>query len=475
VFTRRGPVTSYLRKTNLGGRAMFRRIAATLTVSILLVAACTSAGAGPSSTSPGPGGSTAGSPTGTSIGAPAPTPLAPKPAAPSPGPGGWSVVQLAPAAGLAMPYSVTRLGDGYLAVGGPECARPTASAAPAGEVVDARLATTWTPNPWATPEPPKVCYGGVWWSPDGLPWSDLTLRLAVELGPDMWPEGAPDPGFRDVAARGDRVVIIGRDEAGPMAWWGDPTTGLRPVTNRDVFARAGLAAVTATASGFFAVGTDDSGAKPRAAAWSSADGSTWTRVADGPAFEVGTSTPVGMEGERITGGMSDIASGGPGLVAVGNTCDEWGACTAAAWWSIDGITWSRGDTASVTGRPGSIAVGPSGMLAVGGGSILASTDGKSWTSPLPAAGAGSFDRVAASATGFVALRASRPDESMDPLPSLWASADGVTWQPVADFPVFDSSRAWLAGADLVATPQVVVVWWEGESGGAWATSGPSAP
>jgi hypothetical protein len=401
------------------------------------------------------------------------TPPEPTPIAAMPGHGGWAVVPLA-SANLAKPLAITRLGDGYLAVGGPNCPRVTARLTPAGEAIDARLVATWTPSPGATPEPPRVCYGGVWWSPDGLTWSDLTLRLAVELGPDLWPEGAPDPGFRDVAAKGDRVVIIGRDEAGPMAWWGDPTAGLRPATNRDVFARAGLSAVTATASGFLAVGNDTSGARPRAAAWSSSDGSAWTRVPDGPAFEVGWFTPNPI-GEQGAGGMSDVASGGPGLVAVGHTCDEWGTCAAAAWWSIDGITWSRGDTASVTGKPGSIAVGPSGMLAVGGGSVLASADGKTWTSPLPAAGAGPFDRVAASASGFVALRASRPEESTDPLPSLWASADGVIWQPVSDFPVFESSRAWLDGSDLVATPQVVVVWWEGESGDAWAASGPSAP
>lgn len=458
---------------------MFRRVAATLTVSVLLVAACTATVGSPSSTSPGPGGIPAGSPTEASTGAPIPTPiptpLGPPPTAPSPGPGGWTVAQLAPAAGLAMPFAITRLGDGYLAVGGPECARPTAWATPAGDAVDARLVSTRTHNPWATPEPPRVCYGGVWWSPDGLTWSDLTLQLAVELGPDRWPEGAPDPGLRDVAARGNRVVIVGRDETGPMAWWGNPTTGLRPATNRGVFAGAGLAAVTATASGFVAVGTDDSGAKPRAAVWSSADGSTWTRVPDGPALFVGSSTPIGPNGERIAGGMRDIAPGGPGLVAVGNTCDEWAACTAAVWWSPDGITWSRGDTASVKGGPGSIAVGPSGMLAVGGGSILASTDGMTWTSPLLAAGTGPFDRVAASATGFVALQASRPEGATDPLPGLWASADGVTWQPVSDFPVFDSSSAWLSGADLVATPGIVGVWWEGEPGGAWVVSGPSAP
>ena len=76
-------------------------------------------------------------------------------------------------------------------------------------------------------------------------------------------------------------------------------------------------AVTWDGKEFVAVGLDDSGA----AAWTSADGSTWDTATAGPGFE----------GARLT----SVSPGADGLVAVG-----YDGSGAHAWTSADGKTWA---------------------------------------------------------------------------------------------------------------------------------------
>ena len=95
---------------------------------------------------------------------------------------------------------------------------------------------------------------------------------------------------------------------------------------------------------FVAVGLDDSGA----AAWTSADGSTWDKATAGPGFE----------GARLT----SVSPGADGLVAVG-----YDGSGAHAWTSTDGKTWVGATGAAdltgsqalgVAGRPGElVAIG----------------------------------------------------------------------------------------------------------------------
>ena len=445
---------------------------ALVAVLVVLLAGCTPTAGEPSAsaagdptlgTMPAASGDTAAQPT------PVPTD---RPEASAPGT--WTATTVLPDVGSAMPAALVAVPDGYLAVGGLECVDP-ASVGPAGGAAGAaaRLASTRTPSPWSTPEPPARCFGGIWVSADGRAWTDLTLALAVAVGSDSWPVGMPDPGLGDAAAVGNRVVITGRDAHGTMVWWGDLAGGFHEVANRDVFSDAVIAAVAAGPSGFIAVGTDMHGQRPRGAVWTSADGADWTRVPDAPAFDVGVFTPVGMEGERIAGGIRAIAAGGPGLVAVGATCGDGGGCSAAGWWSADGITWSRGIVDAAAGGLSSVAVGSAGIVAVGGTEVLVSADGTTWSAHALPAGVNQFDRVAAGSGGFLALRATRPDGASVPIPALWSSGDGASWRPVTAFPRFDSSHGLIRGSDLVATPTVVAVWWD--EGGAYAVTGPPDP
>jgi hypothetical protein len=89
--------------------------------------------------------------------------------------------------------------------------------------------------------------------------------------------------------------------------------------------------------------------------WISADGITWSRLPHDEAVFGGN------------GAMLGVASGGAGLVAVGNYGD------APLWTSPDGVSWSRfvdyegvfrgGD------HPEDVAAGGPGLVAVGHGAV----------------------------------------------------------------------------------------------------------
>jgi len=73
-----------------------------------------------------------------------------------------------------------------------------------------------------------------------------------------------------------------------------------------------------------------------AAVWTSTDGVTWSRVPPQP--EV-------LGGPDVPQAMFSVATGGPGLVAAGESSQG-----PAVWTSTDGITWSRVDTTTLHGR-----------------------------------------------------------------------------------------------------------------------------
>ena len=91
---------------------------------------------------------------------------------------------------------------------------------------------------------------------------------------------------------------------------------------------------TAAEGGFVIAGGDAAGAVADAAAWTSADGRTWARVA-APVFG-------GDDFQIVTG----LASAGPGVMAVGRDSSS-GDEVAALWYSGDsGATWERVDPGS---------------------------------------------------------------------------------------------------------------------------------
>ena len=150
-----------------------------------------------------------------------------------------------------------------------------------------------------------------------------------------------------------------------------------------------MASVTAGGPGLVAVGQDRSeGEDADAAVWTSVDGLSWSRVPHDEAV-------FGGDGGRE---MSSVVAGGPGLVAVGqegvNSQGYTGAGSAMVWTSVDGLSWSRipddevvlheageqGMTSVTVGGPGLVAVG---FEWLGGGdwhaAAWASVDGMSWS------------------------------------------------------------------------------------------------
>ncbi len=158
---------------------------------------------------------------------------------------------------------------------------------------------------------------------------------------------------------------------------------------------AGVSAIASGGPGFVAVGYADL----HAAVWTSADAGTGTRVShDNDVFGRSAS--------------ADVTAGGPGLVAVGET--QLGA--PAVWTSSDGLIWSRVtfDEPADTSEDGratwmhSVAVGGPGLVAVG-------------SEEVPLEGAWNFSKVG----------------------MAWTSVDGFTWTQVPHDPeVFGHAEAY---------------------------------
>src|SRR5207247_2379484 len=85
-----------------------------------------------------------------------------------------------------------------------------------------------------------------------------------------------------------------------------------------------LHAVAATDVGFVVVGEVEAGG-PTDVAWFSPDGRAWSHVPEGNGL-----------GQTF---LADVIAGGPGFLAAG--ADESGM--PAAWYSADGVTWTRAD------------------------------------------------------------------------------------------------------------------------------------
>lgn len=150
-----------------------------------------------------------------------------------------------------------------------------------------------------------------------------------------------------IASNGARFVAVGSEssEAGEHAAVWISIDGIdwnRILHDEAVFGapRGGvvMSDVTAGGPGFVAVGsiwnwpgTQTSQPIVEAAAWTSADGEVWTRIAD-----------IGLQSDAALVSMNSVTSGGPGLIAVGWDFDyETYEGNAVVWTSVDGLSWNR--------------------------------------------------------------------------------------------------------------------------------------
>ena len=201
------------------------------------------------------------------------------------------------------------------------------------------------------------------------------------------------------------------------------------------FEDAGLEAVTWTGTRFVAVGHANTGS-PRAAVWTSTDGSDWYRVTDGPVF----AAPADGGGSNLW----SVAASHGAVVAVGR---EWSVANdaitgrrAAAWISADGMTWTRSTAVAdgegamfntvTAGGPGWIAGGVVGD-SPGRAAIWSSSDGDRWTRVPDSAefSNGAVQSIVRGGPGVVAVGLTF-DGAGRPVAAAWTSPDGLAWQHV---------------------------------------------
>jgi hypothetical protein len=209
--------------------------------------------------------------------------------------------------------------------------------------------------------------------------------------------------------------------------------------------------------------------------WFSDDGRAWEQVLGREEFPEPGPSPQ-------TGGIRDMAVGGPGFVAVGQALPEGGdRVEAAVWTSPDGRSWTRqeGPVFSEGTEPipdhvsttrssiAGVASGEAGLVAVGeiftgkfvDGQLLPdgftpvvwkSPDGEQWSRHRIAEGRGagpaSLSDVTATRNGFLTIGSDGGH------PSVWRSRDGVTWKQLPLDPGSDHP-----GAVSVAHGRIVAV------------------
>ena len=232
-----------------------------------------------------------------------------------------------------------------------------------------------------------------------------------------------------------------------------------------------------------------------AAVWTSDDGNTWTRVPDGPVFDVGAYTAT-RRGE-----MTDVIVGGPGVIAVGRSHGPTDR-RAVVWTSVDGTSWTRvpyGDVfargtieAVTAGGPGYVAVGGEVVGTHGRAAVWTSSDGSSWSlipdGPMfDVGGPGTFNDgrnhgamvdVVAAGPRLVAVGSACAELGGACRAAVWTSPDGELWSRVADSPVFDGNMyaitRWAGGLVAVGDDGSGkrLRTWTSTDGLEWTVSGP---
>lgn len=198
------------------------------------------------------------------------------------------------------------------------------------------------------PEPTN-CHASVWTAAyAGGGWTRAPDQPGLEMVWGASPSG-PEVGLFDVARGPAGLVAIGWDAQGPGAWHSpDGRTWERVKvafgsSPEDALSYR-IAAVAGGLRGYVIVGyVVKDGPTARAAAWTSLDGVSWTRAEDTADMNVGACGATGEEPD--CGGMRSATATGSGFVAVGQARAGKGASKSllAAWTSGDGLSWQRAD------------------------------------------------------------------------------------------------------------------------------------
>ena len=251
----------------------------------------------------------------------------------------------------------------------------------------------------------------VWTSADGLTWSAVPDSPALANA-----DGSGNAEMNAVLRTGSRFVAVGIAWGGASGQHGAAWTSTDGVSwQRATLTDPGdsMRDVVVGGPGLVAVGTGVAGPLPRAAIWTSPDGSIWTRVADGPLFENAM--------------ISAVVTGPGGLIAVGSALEPaTGALRPMVWTSDDGLAWRA---ATIEGEP--VPSGP------------------------PQAFEGSMMRdVIGLADGWLAVGSDleiRTDGALENA-VLWTSRDGAAWTRLPYEPIFQGgiSSTFEFGAAIAA-------------------------
>lgn len=271
----------------------------------------------------------------------------------------------------------------------------------------------------------------VWTSADGIAWSRVPHK------DEVFDEAA----MHSVTAGGPGLVAVGTSDRAAVWTSTDGFTWSRIPHDDAVFGGVGdepyteMNSVTAGGPGLVAVGIEGHphGPNNNAAVWTSVDGVTWSRVPH-------TDAIFGRADDRNYTELESVTVGGPGLVAVGGSWSGVaGQGGAAVWTSVDGVTWSRvpHSDAFSGGGMSSVAAGGPGLVAVGwddmGAAVWTSVDGVAW-SRVPHDGAvfdaAAMNSVTTAGPGLVAVGTNEHDNprGADLVGAVvWTSLDGITW------------------------------------------------
>ncbi len=300
--------------------------------------------------------------------------------------------------------------------------------------------------------------------------------LAIWIQPTEWRLAPAQAVFRgaainDVVFAAGRYIAVGRS-AGRAAAWTSPD-GLTWSRLRIVSAKGEMAALAAGHGRVVAVGAVGG----RAAAWVSCDGRSWSRVGALP-------LPAGATTE-----LRDVVATSTGFVAVGNA---WRGSTpsAMALVSRDGIRWTRARripgyspsdvghnamTGVIRGGPGLIAygfassVGPPEL-----GLIWTSRDGLTWTKSPTVFRSGMSGNISlvfgAKPRWFALVVGDDPQRA-------FSSATGYRWTPIEMSGLTDRPRAavraagawFLVGTSQSGMPRWGVASWRSADGTTWTS------
>jgi hypothetical protein len=244
----------------------------------------------------------------------------------------------------------------------------------------------------------------------GYTWSQIAL---VERDSEM----------TMVIGAGPGLVAVGSSNGTAAAWTSvDGTAWSRATINGALSSRdsdQSMNSVTVGGPGLVAVGHSISEEDADATVWTSVDGTAWTRL---------------HHDEAVFGAsrLYEVVAGGPGLVAVGEDTDHE---AIRMWTSVDGFVWSQvpyDESVFASATIYSVAVGGPGLVAVGhttsgddiDAAVWTSVDGFAWSrvphdeSVFGGEGDQAMFDIVAGGPGLVAVGSGA---------SVWTSIDGQAW------------------------------------------------